>query len=147
MARDGAPRDLGPRAFWQDTLRAAGCDLETLDAAFAARMEAEVEAQRDAIDALPRIGGGVSADGSLVAVLDRDADPAWRFLVAVRRGPEVDDSGVFMVRGRVQAEDWRRVRFHVPGSLVGASRFEVAFSVITEPGGWPYAEPWRGVSR
>ena len=150
MGRADAPRGLAPRPFWEDTLHAAGCDLEVVDAAFARRVEAELERQRSAVDALPRIGGGVAGvDGGtlrVVALLDRDSEPGWRHFVSIRRGPDASDTETFAVRGRVDPDDPRRVVFRLSRALMPAARFQMLFSVETEPGAWPWSETWQWVT-
>lgn len=147
MGRPDAPRDLSPRAFWESTLRAAGCDLESVDATFATLMEAEAEMLRDSIEVFPRIGGGVSGhDGGsvrVVALLDREADPAWTYLLRVRADPSADDSNVVSIRGRLDPDDPRRVRFRVSRALIPSRRFQLLLSVMDDPRGWPFSETWQ----
>lgn len=150
MGREDAPRGLSPRTFWEDTLRAAGCDLERVDAAFARLMEAEVARRRARIDALPRIGGGVvgARDGRvrIVALLDRAPEPGWDFHVRLRRGPDAEDTEAFAVRGRADPDDPRRIRFEVPRALLPAARFQLLFGVRLEAHAWPWSATWQWAS-
>ncbi|MBZ0117875.1 MAG: hypothetical protein K8H88_12810, partial [Sandaracinaceae bacterium] len=52
LGRDDAPRDLDTRAYWESTLRAAGCDLETVLATFEAMVREIEAAEHDAIERL-----------------------------------------------------------------------------------------------
>ncbi len=150
MGRAETSRHLEGRAFWRETLGAFGCDVEAVDAAFAELMTQDAEELRADLDRLPRIGGGVTgAQGGaveLVALLDRDPDPSWRFLARVRADPGASDTEVVNVRGRRDPSAPRRVTFRVPRALLPASRFQLAFALLTEPRGWPYAEPWQWAS-
>lgn len=150
MGREGAPRDLGPRAFWEDTLRASECDIEAVDAAFSTLMVDEVRALSEEISRLPRLGGGVvGRDGAavlIVALLDRDPDPAWTFLVRIRADADSEDTEVVGVRGRVDPDDPRRVVFRVSRALIPARRFQLLLSVMSDPRGWPFSEPWQWAS-
>jgi hypothetical protein len=147
MAREDAPRDLGPRAFWADTLRAIDCDFEAVDATFVSMLHDEASAQREAIDALPRIGGGVvSGEGGavvLVAMLDRDPQSEWTYLARLRPGPESADTQSIGVRGRPDPENPRRVVFRVSRALLPGRRFQILFSVLTDPRGWAWSETWQ----
>lgn len=151
MRRDGAPRDLPPRAYWEDTLRAAGYDLETALAAFERAVSREAERQRAAIDALPRLGGGVRGreGGSLVleATLDRDAPPSASFFVQVRSGPNAGDTETVGVEGEVDPSNPRRVTFRLLAPLLPGGRFQILFSVAPGPRGWAFSESWQWASR
>lgn len=150
MGEGDASRHLEGRAFWRATLRRVGCDLEAVEATFASSMEREAETFRDAIDAIPRLGGGVAGrDGGavrIVALLDRDPEPGWRFLARLRADPEASDTQMVTLRGRLDPEDPRRVTFRVSRALLPAARFQLQLLVLTDPRGWPYAEPWQWAS-
>ena len=150
MAREDAPRDLGPRAFWADTLRAIDCDFESVDAAFVAMLHDEAIAQREAIEVLPRIGGGVvGADGasvSIVALLDRDPQPGWTYLARIRPGPESSDTQSIGIRGRPDPANPRRIVFRVSRALLPGARFQILFSVLTDRHAWPWSETWQWAS-
>lgn len=150
MGREGAPRDLPPRAYWEDTLRAAGCDLETALAAFERVVAREAARQREAIDALPRLGGGVQAREAghlrLEATLDRDAPPEARFYARVRSGPDAGDTETLVVEGEIDRADPRRVTFRVLAPLLPARRFQILFSVAPGPRGWAFSESWQWAS-
>ena len=147
MAREGASRHLSGRAFWSATLASFGCDLEAVDAALAEAMRADAEALREDIEAIPRLGGGVvGGEGGavqVVALLDRDPPPGLTYLLRVRSGPERSDTETVTLRGRPDPADPRRVRFEVPCALMPDARFQLQLAVLTEPRGWPYAEPWQ----
>jgi hypothetical protein len=150
MGREGAPRDLPPRAYWEDTLRAAGYDLETALAAFERVVRREAARQQEAIDALPRLGGGVrgrsGSDLVLEATLDRDAPAEASFFVRVRSGPEAGDTEMFGVEGEVDPSDRRRVTFRVLAPLLPGARFQILFSVAPGPRGWAFSESWQWAS-
>jgi len=150
MGRDGAPDDLEPRAFWQDTLRAAGCDLESVDDAFATLMDDEADALAESIEELPRLGGGVSGrDGAavrVVALLDREVDPSMRFFVRLRADEDADDTEAVLVRGRLDPDDPRRVVYRVSRARIPSRRFQLQLCVLDEPRGWPFCEVWQWAS-
>ncbi len=150
MGRAGAPRDLSPRAYWEDTLRAAGYDLETVLAAFERAVRREADQQSEAIEALPRLGGGVRArEGAylvLEATLDRDAPAEASFFVRVRAGPTAGDTETFGVEGEVDPADRRRVTFRVLAPLLPGPRFQILFSVAPGPRGWAFSESWQWAS-
>jgi len=152
MGRDDAPRDLPPRAFWEDTLHAAECDLETVDATFAQLMEEETASLADPIARLPRLGGGVSArDGAsivIVALLDRTPAPTQRFYVRLRADTDASDTETVLVRGELDSSPSEsgvapRVSFRVSRALIPARRFQLQLSVMEEGSPWPFAEAWQ----
>ena len=144
MARDDAPDDLAPRAYWAAGLASFGCDLERVHASFETRLEEEYAAQRAAIDALPRLGVGALAPGHLQIATEGPV-PAGAVVVArVRRGPEQDDSGVLGVRAREQALGVYEVR--VPRAALGSARYQVALGLQTDPDGWLWSEPWQWIN-
>ncbi|HEY8432925.1 MAG TPA: ABC transporter permease subunit [Sandaracinaceae bacterium] len=147
MARPEARRDLGPRAYWEELLRAAGCDLEATLATFERTVASIAERERASIERLPRIGGGVAgASGAsvrVVAQLDRDADPTFTYWLRVRSGPEAGDTETVGVPGQVDARDPRRVTFSVHRALVPSARFQILFSVRPGEQGWAWSETWQ----
>lgn len=147
MARDDAPRDLGPRAFWQDTLRSFGCDLESVDAAFAALLRDDARALAASIAGLPRLRGGVvGRDGGAIRVvsfLDRDVAEGTTFFVRLRADPEAEDTETVGVRGVRDATSPRRVVYRVPGALIPARRFQLQLCALDDPRGWPFCETWQ----
>ncbi|MGE0786984.1 MAG: ABC transporter permease subunit [Sandaracinaceae bacterium] len=151
MASGEVPRHLTGRAFWRALLRLSGCDVERVDVRFAELLNHDAEELRAEIDALPRMGGGViGEDGAtlrIVARLDRDGDPSWLYHARVRADPGSSDSEAVSVRGRVDPSDPRRVTFSVPRALLPSSRFQLQFLLLTDPNGWPYAEPWQWAGR
>lgn len=150
MGRSDAPKDLTPRAYWEDALRAGGYDLETVLAAFERRIATIAEDEREAIERLPRIGGGVRerAGARLVleAVLDRDPPPGARSMVRVRSGPDARDTETFGVEGQPDPADPRRVTFRILSALLPSSRFQVLFSVLPEGSEWAFSESWQWAS-
>lgn len=151
LGRGETRRGLAPRALWADTLRRAGFDLEAVDAAFAREVAALVERDREAIEAIPRLGGGVTesegASVGVTAVLDREPPPAARFVVRLRAGPESGDTEVLSVVGAPSAEDPRRVLFRIHRALLPAARFQLLFSVQLDEQGWPFSETWQWATR
>ena len=102
---------------------------------------------RREIDRLPRLGGGVAGrDGAvvrIVALLDRDPDPSFSYLVRIRADAEAEDTQNVGVRGRVDPDDPRRIVFRVSRALIPSSRFQIQLSVMNDPRGWPFSEPWQ----
>lgn len=150
MGRDDAPRDLSARAYWEDTLRAAGCDLEATLATFERMIAAIAESERASIEALPRIGGGVAgADGAsvrIVATLDRDPSPTSEHWLRIRSRPDASEPQTVGVRGRIDPDDPRRVLFDVHRALLPSSRFQILFSVKPHEQGWAWSETWQWAS-
>lgn len=151
MGRADAPRDLPPRAYWEDALRAAGYDLETVLSRFERMVAEHAERERDAIEALPRLGGGVRGrDGAyllLEARLDRDLPPGARVLARIRSGPDARDSETQAFEGERDATDPRRLVFRVHVALVPSSRFQILFSVAPSTRGWAFSETWQWATR
>ncbi len=149
IGRGDAPRDLSARAYWEDRLRAAGCDLEAVLATFERMVRAIADRERASIDAIPRIGGGVAgrsgAGLSLVAVLDRDPGADARLYVRLRSGPDASDTSTVAVRGTPDEHDPRRVTFEVSSLLLASERMQVLFSAQPEPHGWAFSESWQWV--
>ncbi|MBX3272170.1 MAG: hypothetical protein KF729_18030 [Sandaracinaceae bacterium] len=147
MAREGAPRDLGPRAFWEDTLAAFGCDLEAVDAAFAAQLADDALALADAIEPLPRMSGGVvGRDGGVLLVaarLDRDVPASALFFVRVRATVDAEDTRTFSFRGRLDPADPRRVAFRLTRAVLPSTRFQLQLCALVDERGWPFCETWR----
>jgi hypothetical protein len=147
IGRPDAPRDLGPRALWQDTMRAAGGDLEAVDAAFSAMLERTANEERAEIEALPRIAGAVAGrdgwDVRVVARLDREPRSGWQYYVRVRSGPDADDTETVAIEGWQDHADPRRVVFRIPRMLVPGDRFQILFSIRTDAEGWPWSETWQ----
>lgn len=150
MSRPDAPHGLAPRAYWEDALRAAGYDLPTVIATFERLVREHADRERAAIDALPRLGGGVRGRSGrylvLEARLDRDAPPGARFHASVRAGPDALDSETFAVEGRLDPSDPRRVTFRVLSALLPSSRFQLLFSVSPGARGWAFSETWQWAS-
>jgi ABC-type transport system involved in multi-copper enzyme maturation permease subunit len=145
LARPNAPRDLGPRAMWDDTLRAAGCDVSAVHVAFERLVRRVAVEHQPAIDLIPRVGGAVAGrvdgDVRIIAELDRDPQPGWKYFVRLRRGPESSDTEAFGVEGFLEGP--RRVEFRVPSELVTSRRFQMMFSVLQHAEGWAWSETWQ----
>lgn len=150
MGRDGAPRGLRGRAYWEDVLRAAGCDLEATNAAFERTVAAIADRERASLEALPRIGGGVAGgSGSsvrLVAVLDRDPEPSFTYFARIRSRPDASDPETVGVRGTSDPSDPRRVVFDVHRALIPSARFQLLFSIKPHEDGWAWSETWQWAS-
>ncbi len=150
LGRTDAPRGLAARALWEDTLRAAGGDLESVDAAFVRRLSAIAEEQRATIDALPRIGGGVAGrdggDVRIVASLDREPEAGWGYWVRVRLGPDAGPTDTIAFEGFPDRENPRRIVFRVPAVLLPGPRFQLLFAIETVPAGWMWSESWQWAS-
>ncbi|MFK7987782.1 MAG: ABC transporter permease subunit [Sandaracinaceae bacterium] len=147
MGREDAPRDLDPIPFWEDTLRAAGCDLERVGARFATLMAELVHTHRDAIERYPRVGVTVASEGrrlTIEARTDRPVPEDGALWVVLRRGPESSDTGVVSVRASPDPEDPTRWTASVASSRLGASRLQVRGAV--RRGGWAFSEAWRWVA-
>lgn len=149
MGRPGAPRGLAPLPFWQDTLSAAGYDLERVTAVWKsllARVEGE---ERAFLDLLPRIAGGpVGVDGDqvlLIARLDRAAlVPAGSYFVRVRNdeGDGATDTQTYE-GDEVVGRNGRRIEFRVPRASLRGRRFEFQFGVEFAKRALPYFEAWQ----
>lgn len=145
MGRADAPRGLAPSAFWQDTLQAAGYDLEHVVAVWEDGMH-ELEREEAAfLEALPRLGGGVARSDDeevvFVAVLDRLPLPGTRFRLRVRDRSGASDTETQDYVGARFAVD--RVRFSVPRSHLRGRTFEYQFGQVFEVEAWPYFEEWQ----
>lgn len=150
MGRDETPRGLGARAYWADTLRRAGADLEAVDATFERLVREVAEREAAAIEALPRLGGGVSgavgSDVRITAVLDRDPPPDLRIHARVRSGPEAGDSQVVGARCRAIEGQPRRYTCDLHRALLPSSRFQILLSAQPDERGWPFSETWQWAS-
>jgi hypothetical protein len=156
MGRDQAPRDLEPIPFWQDTLRVAECDSEGVLARWESMTEWAAQ-EREFLDLLPRLGGGVAgSDGRMVtilATLDRaplpaDRFPEVRYQLRVRSDPGVADTQLRSFYGRVLPEgDGRRIEFLVPRSALVGRRFQLQFGIRYHPEVWGFFERWQWAER
>ncbi len=153
MSRDDAPRDLAPLPFWQDTLRAAECDFEAVGLRWSEMMSQGVEQEREFLDLLPRLGGGVARGDrrmiTVLATLDRpplpaDRFPEVRYQLRVRSGPGASDVQLRGYRGRVVPEtDGRRVEFRVPRAALPGRRFQIQLGIRFHPEVWGWFERWQ----
>ncbi len=148
LGRDGAPEDLAGIALWQDTLRAAGCALEPAVARWGESMAARIAAEREFLDRLPRLGGGVARveDDDLVVRLrlDREVEtPAETYYLRVRRGPDVPEDQIYTFTAELEPGG---ALFHVPRGWVGTGVFELQFGQSIPGSLWPFLEDWQSVS-
>jgi len=148
IGREGAPRGLEPVPFWQDSLQAAGCDLERVLGEWKRLLEGLEQEHRGFLDALPSLGGGITGvEGEEIvftAVLDRPtvhADDA--VLLRVRERAATADEDVTDYAGAPVAGKERTYEFRVPRGDVRGRRCEFSFGVETGPGGMPYYEEWQ----
>jgi ABC-type transport system involved in multi-copper enzyme maturation permease subunit len=148
FGRSDAPRDLGPRAVWEDTLRAAGGDLPSVENTFGRLLREIANTERARIDALPRMGGAVAGrDGGDVRIaleLDRDPPPGALYYVRIRLGPESEDTEASAIEGWIRAP--RRVEFRVPSYAIPGRRFQIMFAMRLGDEGWTWSETWQWAS-
>lgn len=87
IGRPDAPSDLHAVEFWQDTLQAAGYNLERVRSRWLKLMEEGVEQEAEFLEQLPRVWA-VEADSSLILKTDRPLPEDWPGLVVrVRAQP------------------------------------------------------------
>jgi hypothetical protein len=147
MARDGAPRGLAPLPFWQDTMQAAGFDLERVTGAWH-ELLAELEVEHAGfMDELPRLSGGVAGRAGdevlIVARLDRDAPVGATFTVTVREDADTPDSELQRAWGQPDEREPRRVELRLDGSSLRGRRFELQLGVQLVGHHLPIQEPWQ----
>ncbi len=147
LARDDAPEDLDGLPLWQDTLRAAGCQLETAVARWGESMTRLADAERDFLDSLPRLGGGVARveDSDLVfqLQLDRDVEvPADTYFLNVRRDPSVPEDQIYTFTAQLDPES-RSATFYVPEDWLEGDSFELQFGQSIPDSLWPFFEDWQ----
>ncbi len=150
LGRDGAPEDLAGIALWQDTLRATGCALEVAVARWGQAMSELVAAERDFLDRLPRLGGGVAGreDGELIVrlLLDRPVEtPAETYYLRVRRGPEVPEDQIYTFTTELEPDGSGAV-FRVPEDWIDSASFELQLGQSIPGSLWPFFEDWQSVS-
>jgi hypothetical protein len=152
LARDGAPRDLVGAALWRDTLQAAGCDLERVNATWE-RQLAEVLAQEPAgAAAIPRLTGGVTGvDDTRIVVAIRTEPPpredagSW-YEVRVRGGPEVPEEEVSShVAFPRRADDGDAVvaEADIPRAFLTGRRFDFQLCVIFQRDVYSFCTDWQ----
>ena len=128
MGREDAPRGLAGLAFWQDTLHAAGYDLERVNGVWQALLAAEARRLAPRIESIPRLKAEiVGRDGEAILVrahLDRPALEGTTFAVRTRE-PGASSLEVDLTRGELDRADPLVVRFRVPSALFGGDRLEL----------------------
>jgi hypothetical protein len=151
LARPGAPRELGPAALWRDTLQAAGYSVEDVRARWEGMLTATAEQERDFIDALPRLGGGVVRHDKggtvLLITLDRDPPPGARVMVSVRPSADAADESVRDLPASPRTNDPRRFEVVVPDSFGAGRTFQYLPGIRPEGSHWVYFETWRTADR
>jgi hypothetical protein len=147
MARPDAPRGLAPLPFWQDTLHAAGFDLERVDAAWHALLRELARDEAAFLATVPRLSGGVSGleDGDLVlvATLDRDAPADTTYVARLRESQDTPDHELIMALGVPDPRDPRRVTFRVPRARIQGRRFDLQLGAHLRGMHLPICEPWQ----
>lgn len=153
MARDDAPRDLDPLPFWQHTLQVSECDSEEVALRWQQLLTEGAAAEREFLDALPRLGGGI-ADSSarrltLLATMDRpplssEQFPTLEYIVRVRDNPAADDTQIRAFRGaRIEEGDGRSVRITIPRAALRGRRFQFQLGILFHTDGWAWFERWQ----
>jgi hypothetical protein len=145
MGRQDAPRDLKPLEFWQDTLQAAGCNLEQTLAAWEQLMDELAAEEAEFLEALPNMGGGISEYDSdsvtLLATLDRDPIPDVTYRVRYRDDAGARDTEIHTLTGVKVGP--RRVFFLLDRDDLRGRTFQYQFGQHTGKGAWPYFEEWQ----
>ncbi len=150
LGRDDAPEDLAGMALWQDTLGAAGCALEVAVARWGESMNHLVSEERDFLDRLPRLGGGVVEveDGELVFRLRLDREvpaPAETYYLRVRAGPEAPEDEIYTFTAQLEP-DGTGAFFRVPQAWLAGDAFELQFGQSITGSLWPLFEDWQAGS-
>jgi hypothetical protein len=145
MAREDAPRDLAPLEFWQDTLQAAGCNLEQTLSAWEQLMKEIARDEAEFLEALPNMGGGVSAFDedtlTLLATLDRDPIPGVTYRVRIRDDAGATDTEIQTEKGELIGD--RQVVFVLFRDDLRGRTFQYQFGQHTGKDAWPYFEEWQ----
>lgn len=157
MGRADAPEDLSGIALWQDTLRAAGCDLEATLATWHQLMADGVAAHRQAIDRLPRLSGGPQREDDagihFVVELDRhDIDVGSEFFVRLRRDANAGPMEM-MVLSHTWSEDdqvaaageaaTQSLDFVASRRQLGGGPFEYQMGQRSGAADWALFEEWQ----
>lgn len=148
FGRPGAPQSARGEALYRDAFASIGCDYESVLAAHDALMTETAARERAALDAVPRMSGGVVGLEGLEIVLEATLDRApispERYMVRLRSSAAAGDTEVRAFRGEiVEGEGPRRVRFRVPRLAINGARFDYLFSLDVDPRAFPYAEEWQ----
>ena len=155
IGRDDAPQRIGGRRFWEDSLQAAGCDVERVNVELNLMMRALEPATR----AIPRLSGGatVSDDAlTFTLMLTRPAGPAdapdassaelagatvYEVILRVRNSADAAGTAVITRFGRTTAE--KPVVLTIPRAAVSGARYQFQFGVRFIPGERPFFERWQ----
>ncbi len=147
LGRDDAPEGLDGPSLWQDTLQAAGCALEPVVASWSAAMSELADSERQFLQRLPRLGGGVVGreGGELLfrAGFDRPVTaPAEEYFLRVRQDPGTPDEQTYTVSASL-APGASNVELRLPAGRVGSGTFELQFGQSINGSIWPFFEDWQ----
>ncbi len=150
LGRADAPEDLAGMALWQDTLRAADCALEVAVARWRENMSDLIEKERDFLDRLPRLGGGVVEveDSELVFRLQPDRPlevAADTYYLRVRGGPDALEDEIYTFTAGLEPGT-SGVFFRVPRAWLAGDTFELQFGQSIPGSLWPLFEEWQAAS-
>lgn len=141
MGRDGAPRNLRGRRFWEDTLQAIGCDVNAVNATFEQRIAALAEAS----DVIPRLTAAVRVLDRRIAfdvtLAGGDPETAYVVRVNVRDGPGAATSSYMSDESRVVPGT--STQLEVSSAAIAGERFQYQLGVIFAQGERPYFERWQ----
>jgi hypothetical protein len=148
MDRPGAPQRLAPRAFWADTLRAAGFDLEQTNRTWQGLVREAAAVERAYLDRIPRLSGGVLGrsgdDVTLSARADRPVPPGARCLARLRSPGADEDDRNDVVAGTPERQAGGRVwLFRVDSDRLVDQRFEFQLGIEMPGMDRPYFEEWQ----
>ncbi len=155
MGREDAPSSIDEGvAFWQDTLQAAGMEIEGVVDGWEQRLEKVTEQEREHIDQIPRLSGGVAYRSSemlgLVAHVDAERyDEGHRYLLRIRDDATDEETAVRTLRPvsvkkpDSDSGDSIRIRFRVPRRSLSRQKFMFQFGVQPSGYAWPFYETWQ----
>ncbi|MCZ6887958.1 MAG: hypothetical protein O7H39_05630, partial [Gammaproteobacteria bacterium] len=155
IGRIDAPQRIGGRPFWEDSLQAAGCGVERVNAQFSLMMQALEEATH----VVPRVTGGAKvSDDTLTftialtapvtemqglrptahALADRSL---FEVILRVRDSADVPDAAIItrFALASVQAP----ATLTIPRTAVGGERYQFQFGVTFLPDERPFFERWQ----
>ncbi len=136
--RENAPSDLSAMEFWQDTLQAAGLNLERVRSRWLKLMDQGVKDEAEFLEKLPRVWAEIDEDPEGVRHLhlhtDRDLPPEWPGLVARVRARPGDRAEGLKVEGGV---------CRLPNRY--RDSFEYQVGVDFHEGTYAYWEEWKPV--
>ncbi|MEM7585409.1 MAG: hypothetical protein AAF560_18615, partial [Acidobacteriota bacterium] len=150
LNREDAPEDLSGIALWQDTLRAAGCALEPAVAAWGQLMTQLVEDEREFLDRLPSLGGGVVGveDGEIILHASFDRPPEASnadYYLRMRRDASASPDQTYTFTSTL-SNNGDTVEFRVPAGWVDDGTFEVQFGQSIRNARWAFFEDWQPVT-